>query len=147
MWLKGEGMALETMLLFLFCSACLEERTLRLGLDWQGRKETFLLPFADPQYPLLFFVWSVCLSLDMFPVSVQEPSLLVTGTPILFLPPRSTGVYLSPPQCPCSYSPSGFWPIYPSLCLSPQDPWRKNQATFPRTELEDIVPATPDPAL
>lgn len=33
------------------------------------------------------------------------------------------------------------------LCLSLQDPWRKNQATFLRIEVKDIVPATPDPAL
>ena len=95
MRLSEEGMALETMLLFLFCSACLEERTLSLGLDWQGRKETALLPFADPQYPLPFFAWSVCLSLGMFPVSVRMPSLLVAGTPTLFLPPLSTDVCLS----------------------------------------------------
>lgn len=35
-------------------------------------------------------------------------------------------------------------PVYPSLSL--QDLWRKNQATFPRTEVKDTLPATPDPA-
>lgn len=92
-------MALETMLFFLFCSACLEERTLSLGLEWQGRKETALLPFADPQYPLPFFAWSVCLSLGIFPVSVRMPSLLVAGTPTLFLfrPLMSVCLHLSVP--------------------------------------------------
>lgn len=46
-------MALEMMLLLLFCSAYLEERTQVWGWTGSpGRKETFFLPLADPQYPL-----------------------------------------------------------------------------------------------
>lgn len=81
-------MALEMMLLFLFCSAYLEERTQVWGWTGSpGRKETFFLPLADPQYPLPSFAWSVCLFLVMFLVSVQMPGLLVADTPTLFLPP------------------------------------------------------------
>lgn len=110
----------------------------------KGRKHSFppLLSIPSPS----FFIWLVCLSLGVFVPSVQMPSLLVAGTPI--------SSFLLCPLVSISTSVSllllSLWLLAClsiHLCLSPQDPWRKNQATFPRIEVKDIVPATPDPAL
>lgn len=129
---------------------CLEERTPSSGLNWQQKKQTFLLPSADHQYPLPLSLHGLCLclSLDMFSGSAQVPIHTLVSWYQDHLPSSSTHWFLS-----VSTSVPRLWPsLWCLACLSshfsvsPQDPRRKNQTTFPRTEVKDIFPATPDAA-
>lgn len=91
-----------------------------------------------------FFSPSLTLNtLSLFLCLVSISGHILWFCPMSSCPSLGVGYTRTPPSsCPLV---SGL-PVYPSLCLSPQDPRRKNQAIFPRIEVKDILPATPDPA-
>lgn len=152
---KGAGHGPESGPRFFFCPRCVGRKGLRVRawMGSEGSRHFFSLLLTFNTLTLFVCLESVCLSLPVpghvlqpFP-NVWLPLISVPGTPtssFLFCPLVSACLHFPVPS-PAPPLVSGL-PVHPSPFVSP-GPTEEEPSYLPRTEVKDILPSTPDPAL